>query len=415
MEFTYEGFVRYAFGFYNPNHAAAFICALLPFFWTLALSRARVNKVVGFAFSLILLSALFLTYSRAGLLVLLLEAVAFVFYYGGKYWKAYFSFGVLFIILTFALGVYGRLTFDASAANRFEIWLAGLSLFVANPLGLGFGNSGEIVSAFLLPDGVSCRTLINSHLTLLCEFGILVGLLWFTMIFYAVLNGFSERASSSKFAALISFCGLLISSSLSTIFDFEVLIYPSKFGYLSALNYLCQCLNFFIFAAIFVYLLCGKINFKRAAFALSFSFATFLLIFICGNIRKSDFRILQIDGETFVGNSIYSSPSVVLFDDDYSLKSAVKILRRHALDKNILISKNSWQSKESLPKTKSKKFILFGACADFADAENLTECVLIAPPPHFNSVGKKVSEIYIPKLDSRYRKLLEAFSNAKNL
>ena len=33
MEFTYDGIVRQGFGFYNPNHAAALICALLPFCW----------------------------------------------------------------------------------------------------------------------------------------------------------------------------------------------------------------------------------------------------------------------------------------------------------------------------------------------------------------------------------------------
>ena len=34
MEFTYDGMVRQGFGFYNPNHAAAVICAVFPFLWT---------------------------------------------------------------------------------------------------------------------------------------------------------------------------------------------------------------------------------------------------------------------------------------------------------------------------------------------------------------------------------------------
>ena len=33
MEFTCDGMVRMGYGFYNPNHAAALICALLPFLW----------------------------------------------------------------------------------------------------------------------------------------------------------------------------------------------------------------------------------------------------------------------------------------------------------------------------------------------------------------------------------------------
>ena len=30
MEFTFDGIVRQGFGFYNPNHAAALICAISP-------------------------------------------------------------------------------------------------------------------------------------------------------------------------------------------------------------------------------------------------------------------------------------------------------------------------------------------------------------------------------------------------
>ena len=41
--------------------------------------------------------------------------------------------------------------------NRPKIWLAGLKLFAANPLGVGFGKSGEIASALMLPDGITVR------------------------------------------------------------------------------------------------------------------------------------------------------------------------------------------------------------------------------------------------------------------
>ena len=32
-EFTANGFLRFGFGFCNPNHAAALICAQAPFCW----------------------------------------------------------------------------------------------------------------------------------------------------------------------------------------------------------------------------------------------------------------------------------------------------------------------------------------------------------------------------------------------
>ena len=50
-----------------------------------------------------------------------------------------------------------RLTLDGAVMNRPKIWLAGLRLFAANLQGVGFGNSGEIASALMLPDGITVR------------------------------------------------------------------------------------------------------------------------------------------------------------------------------------------------------------------------------------------------------------------
>lgn len=70
------------------------------------------------------------------------------------------------------------MTIDGAIVNRPKIWLAGLQLFAANPMGVGFGSSGEIASAIMLPDGITVRTLVNSHLTLLAEMGALVDSIW---------------------------------------------------------------------------------------------------------------------------------------------------------------------------------------------------------------------------------------------
>ena len=49
MEFTYEGLVRWGFGFHNPNHAAAAICAVLPFVWGFGRAGARPSPWVSVA------------------------------------------------------------------------------------------------------------------------------------------------------------------------------------------------------------------------------------------------------------------------------------------------------------------------------------------------------------------------------
>ena len=262
MEFTYEGLVRYGFGFYNPNHEAAFICAILPFVWILLFQKACWQKILGSLLSVILIFALAFTYSRAGVIVFILESLAFAFYFGKKYWKVYCAIGVILIFSLLISSAMGRFAFDASASNRIDIWLAGLKLFLGNPLGIGLGNSGEIASAFLLPEDIEIRSLVNSHLTLLCEFGFIVGALWISLIFYAIKCGYSQRANPLKFAALVSFCGLVVSSGISSVFDWEVLLNPSKFEYITNVNLAASYCIFALFCLLAFYLIYGSFKLK---------------------------------------------------------------------------------------------------------------------------------------------------------
>lgn len=80
---------------------------------------------------------------------------------------------------------------------------------------------------------------------------------------------------------------------------------------------------------------------------------------------------------------------MVIFDDDYNLKSAMVILRELGLSERIYICKNSWQNKERLPRENPKSFILFGNCSDFLNENIAAPCILIMPPPHFTKDTKK--------------------------
>lgn len=92
-------------------------------------------------------------------------------------------------------GLWMRFRLDGAVLNRPKIWWAGLQLSAVNPLGVGSGNSGKLATAFLLPEGVQCRTLVNSHLTLLVEYGMIAGLFWFAALFYALSHGIRKTAS----------------------------------------------------------------------------------------------------------------------------------------------------------------------------------------------------------------------------
>ena len=414
MEFTYDGLVRYGFGFYNPNHAAALICAILPFVWILFLSENFYKKLFCGILSTVLLVALVFTYSRSGILVATLEAIFFILFYGRKYWKIFVGLGVGLLIVLFVSGGFGRLTFDTSASNRLLIWANGLYLFLANPLGVGLGNSGEITSAFLLPDDINCRTLINSHLTLLCEFGCIIGAVWFAIIFTAVKNGISSKTSKLKFATLNSFCGLLISSSLSTVFDWEVLLNPYKFTHLTEVNLACAYLLFGVFCLLAGYLLFKNFRTKTLLTSFFVFLALGFIIFVVSN--KIPLKVRTSDNATFVQTCKTSQYSVVLFDDDYTLKSALQILKKLKLDDKILIPTKSWQYKETLPKSSPKNWILFGKCADFASSNSVSPVILIKPSP-YQKIDKNtnISQIYLPKWDSKYNKLKKEFSNWKGM
>ena len=72
MEFVAGDLVRMGFGFFNPNHAAAAICALFPFCWGWRGRWHWAGRLVGVALCVMLA----MTYSRTGMLVLVCEIVA---------------------------------------------------------------------------------------------------------------------------------------------------------------------------------------------------------------------------------------------------------------------------------------------------------------------------------------------------
>lgn len=221
MEFTYNGLVRWGFGFHNPNHAAAAICAILPFLW-----GWRRLAWMGRVLSAALIAALALTYSRTGFLVAAMEAIVWAMFdrAAGRQaagWRAGGSSPHLLLALLASAAIVGgvasRFSPDASLMNRPAIWWAGMKLAAANPLGVGHGHSGLLVSTFML-DGIEVRTLVNSHLTLLAEQGWLVGGAWAAFLALALAGGWRRHPR-----LWIAFAGLTVSAFASSVFDWHVL------------------------------------------------------------------------------------------------------------------------------------------------------------------------------------------------
>ncbi|MBR2771937.1 MAG: hypothetical protein IKD78_07990, partial [Bacteroidales bacterium] len=240
---------RLAFGFYNPNHAAAMICALLPFCW----GWRRYPWLWRFLL-LALLVALLLTQSRTGLVLMAAEAIAMskCKVESVKCKMTGFSLA-LWGVAVAVWWMWSRLTIDDSILNRPRIWFAGLQLFAANPSGVGLGNSGTVASAFLLPGIPEVRTMINAHITLLAEFGWFVGFAWFAFISLALLG----LRQSPRVG--IAFAGLVVSGCSSTVFDWPVLFDFADFGGLGMTNWILSWTMFLMFVGMGCWLIAKSV------------------------------------------------------------------------------------------------------------------------------------------------------------
>ena len=356
MEFTYNGLVRYGFGFYNPNHAAALFCFIMPFLW----GWKRLTWL-GYPLSALLLIPLSMTFSRTGVIVLVFELFAFYLLSGRKNLKLLLS-GIAVLILGAGIwGVLSRFTLDKAVTNRPQIWLAGLKIYTANPFGVGLGNSGLIVSTFLL-DGVVCRTLVNSHLTLLTEAGMLIGFLWAGLIFYALLNGIRKPAVWCAFA------GLTLSSICASVFDWPVLFDFRTFGELGMTNFLLSWVLLLAYISAGCALAWGRIDRKWLLTAGIAALAAVLLPLVFYS------RQTPVVRDSMVRKSGREMP-LVLYDEEWNPRSILPYLKD-----GYRLPLHSGLTEHKIP---CKKVILFGNAAEYSVNYPDAEKVFVSPPEFF--------------------------------
>lgn len=390
MEFTFDGMVRYGFGFYNPNHAAALICALFPFLWTAWLKWTRLPvRIPIVLLNLLLLVALVLTYSRTGVLVLCLEMTLFCISQRKVQWKTVLIFCAVFAVILSAGGIVGRFSLDRAITNRPAIWWAGMMLFAGNPFGVGAGNSGLLVTAFLLPDGIICRTLISSHLTLLVEYGILPGILWFGVIFYAFFCGRRMPAVWS------SFIGLTVSASAATVFDWGVLFDFSGLGNLPVMNFILSWI-LFLFYIFLLLLLCCRSKFCRKDFsaAAGCSLLVMLVVFVSG--RCGSREIPRICGEYVVKEG--KTVSLALYDDSWNMKDVLAFL-----PDGYCLPLCGWEKRQEIPEGNWDRILLFGKCAasGFYSSSDCGELIFVSPPDYV-AFPANLKKIYLKRFGEEY-------------
>lgn len=390
MEFTCDGWVRQGFGFYNPNHAAALICALLPFLWSAwfrwPVRKVRIPVLLG---NVLLLAALAATFSRTGLAVLGGELLLYLLLRKGEGWKMLIGVAIAAGIAAAGFGVHERFAVDASLVHRFEIWKAGLALFGVNPWsGVGLGNSGNLAGAFLLPDGIACRTLVNSHLTLLAEFGLAAGFPWLLAQGYALLNGWRYPAAGASLA------GLSVSAFTGSIFDWPVLFDFRGFGGLTVLNFSLSWGLLLLFGGLTLFLVLAGLRRKEAGGTR-----------LCGGVRGMGLAAggcavvaglllcAAGPGPKVVDGFVVSCakgqcPALVLYGDDWNLKQ----VRRFLPEAGYRVPVRPWDGEA--PRFQADNVVLFGECASYASEYPNAAVTLVAPPEYF-PLQPNVSRVWL--------------------
>ena len=348
--------MRFSFLFHNPNHAAALVCALMPLCWGWC-RCAWTGRVLSVGLFIMLL----LTQSRTGLIVAAIEMGAYLLMrprarrQASKLW-----IGLLIATTVSLLWMWSRLALDGSILNRPKIWHAGLQLFAANPNGVGFGNSGTLASVFMLDDVPPVRTMINSHITLLAEFGWLIGVAWFAFILLAALG-------VRQFPRIgLSFLGLALSACASTVFDWSVLFDAEDYGQFGLLNWISSWVMFLLFVGFGLFLIVRTTSFRRVV--VSGVIASVCVCSLC-LLPVSNVPVVK-NGVAIVGDA---PRTLALYDRTWPLES---VYRRAAPNVIVPIHPLS-RFPADFDFADIDRVMLFGDCQEWAHLVKgiLVECV----------------------------------------
>jgi O-Antigen ligase len=180
-EIFFQGFWRMDWGLGNPNKTAALIAILMVAVWALAYTRKWLFWV-----SLALFSALGIclvhTFSRGGMvaafcglipLLVCLRRPLPVKRIVGAIAAVWVIIGASIYLQAHERYGQGVVQEDRSISNRFVLWKMAPTMMVDAPGGWGIGESGKAYMDWYQPldRNESYRTLVNSHLTWLVEFG----------------------------------------------------------------------------------------------------------------------------------------------------------------------------------------------------------------------------------------------------
>ena len=445
MEFTYEGLVRYGFGFTNPNHAAALITMLLPLLWTWrSLLKNHYSKFTVLAVESLLYVGLILTYSRTGFFVLIMSSLLF---WGMKFYvidKKQFkelapelrlSKRNVVILIAVASIVVLAVSFKASnryfawlekpgksITNRFVIWQGAAQIIADNPSGTGMGRSGMIFSTFYCPPdaNIECRTMVNSFLTFAVEHGIWLSatlLLLFIFVITLSILRLAEQDISRKRQLMI--LGLLtaivaggISGIMSTCFEYKVVydLFRMSYETNTLINVCLQTALFALWSILpFALLFTTGISkrsplIKSACGALIISSLIILAVVLSGIDRSRQItpcKVVKSNNTEFITIDNDNSSPCLLFIPDHNtltLKSSLKLLKKlypgynYKIPLSLITPGIFTQPCDNL--------ILCGKNSFWSNRINSNPIHLVLPQTTLNRLPDNVTTVILPRFDN---------------
>lgn len=240
MEFFYDGHWRMDWGLGNPNKTAALIACLLIAVWSVHRWRSWT-----FWISLSLFAGLGVclihTYSRGGVVAAGVGLAVWLVL--GSPWKhhtprRWIAAGVILVgLVGYAATVdatdryfegIGPGEVDYSISNRLEMWRHAPQMMVDAPRGWGIGQSGNSYTQWYQKTATryEYRTLVNSHLTWMVEFGWLRRFLYvacWLMALWLCLPRHTPNQTALPFAIWIGFA---ISATFSSVAESIIIWIP---------------------------------------------------------------------------------------------------------------------------------------------------------------------------------------------
>lgn len=387
MEFTYHGMVRYAYGFANPNHAAALLAMLLPLFWYGRIYWRENRSIVFMLFSceLMIYAGIIMTYSRSGMLAVIFGGGIFYLlfrYYSKLSWcpnlpnkwqlnrhKLILISAITGLMILAIFSGAGERSIswlsnpDRSVTNRFVVWQGGLQMLADNPTGIGLGKSGTIYTLFYQHHDkrTQYRTMVNSFITFINECGIgywsVLSLLSGFIIIAAISLVRNRKTPQHKKLQLTTFFSIImiifIVGNSSTCFDLSVISTINSSDGSEALNAWLQLLLIalpviLIFWASII-ILCHRHLFSWRKVTV-ITFAVILIINISlltlgalmNRSRPYSCQIIKNDGNNYIKLAKRSSANITVagFTDEAIVptESFVVWLKQRYPDANLLLT-----------------------------------------------------------------------------